>query len=313
MLQINKISEELEYIHDPQNEDYVEVGEKTYVLQPLSDDSDTGKGKNSLVFLATDPDGDEDLIVKFCKYHSDRKQNDARKRFLRFEREIKAMFKANSANLTTSILEIIDNGSMRISGKEFLYYGMEKAECDLSDYLESANPSFQERFDICSSIADSLWDLNNLGIYHRDLKPDNVFYVDGMFKIGDLGFIANRDEDISPEIEDRSDRIGPTARMSPEACNRKYGRESDQFFKASTEIDDTSDIFQLGSILWYVFQGEIATGILSRDDFRHSTGDIFDKMIRPTLEYDKLRRITHDLLQVQISELTNLISQPNAS
>ena len=308
MLKENPNTGELVYEPDLQNDEYVEIGERTFLLRPLGNESDTGKGKNSLVFLGIDPDGKEDIIIKFCKYHSENSLEHASKRFRRFEREIEAMFKANSDCLNPSILEFIDSGSLQINGKTFFYYGMEKAKCDLSDFLTDENPSFQERFDICASIADSLRDLNSAGIYHRDLKPDNIFYVNGRFKIGDLGFIAHRNEDIGPEIEDKDDRIGPTARMSPEACNRKYGRESDEFFKANTEIDETSDMFQLGSVFWYVFQGEIATGILDSKDFRHSTKEIFDKMIKPTLEYDKLRRITHDLLSIQISELTNSLA-----
>lgn len=308
MLKVNKISDELEYERGIQNDEYVEVGEKTYLLQPLRNQSDTGKGKNSLVFLGVDSEGKEDIIIKFCKYHSEIKLTDAKKRFLRFEREIEAMLKAYEEGLNSSILEIFDSGSFQVGGKTFLYYGMEEAELDLTDYLTNEDPPFQERLDICASVADSLSDLNKIGIYHRDLKPDNIFYIDGRFKIGDLGFMAYRDKDISPEIEDRDDRIGPTARMSPEACNRKYGRSSDAFFGANTEIDEASDIYQLGSIFWYVFQGEIATGLMTSEDFRHSSKDIFERMIKPALAYDKVRRITHDLLRTQISELTNILA-----
>ena len=35
--------------------------------------------------------------------------------------------------------------------------------------------------------------LNKYNIMHRDLKPDNIFFHDGIIKLGDFGFCKNLD------------------------------------------------------------------------------------------------------------------------
>lgn len=305
MLEYSEINHSLTLSRDSRKrEDPLPVGEKSYLLRSLGEnDEDTGKGKNSSVFLGLDTEEEENIIIKFCRFHTGRTQCSATKRRHRFEREIRAMRMAQEQELNNSVLQIIDDGRYDVDGNTFLYYGMERADCDLEQYLSRNELTLENRFDICVNIARSLRDLNSIGIYHRDLKPDNVFIVDGLFKIGDLGFADFRNEDLDERLEDPRDRIGPTARMSPEACNRAYGRDADAFFQCDTNICEMSDIFQLGSLFWYVFQGEIATGIISAEDFHHECKSIFDKIIIPPLAYGKSKRAKHEDLESAFNEI----------
>lgn len=72
---------------------------------------------------------------------------------------------------------------------------MDCATCDLKKYLENNQISYAERIYLCLQIAEGLKGLNELGCYHRDLKPDNILMFDNVWQIGDLGLVAFRDED----------------------------------------------------------------------------------------------------------------------
>lgn len=66
-------------------------------------------------------------------------------------------------------------------------------------------------------IAYGIKNLDSLGFYHRDIKPDNILiFNDNQWRISDLGLVAKRDEDIDRPNE----FIGPKGWISPEAMNK---------------------------------------------------------------------------------------------
>lgn len=77
----------------------------------------------------------------------------------------------------------------------FPFYTMDYASGDLKSYLENHDIPFEDRVNLCLQIANGLKELKDIGYYHRDLKPDNILMFDNIWKIGDLGLIAYRDED----------------------------------------------------------------------------------------------------------------------
>ena len=61
---------------------------------------------------------------------------------------------------------------------------------DLSQYLKEHNNriSFHETFQFLRPVMKSLIDMNESGVYHRDIAPDNIRYLkSGWMKIMDLG------------------------------------------------------------------------------------------------------------------------------
>lgn len=64
----------------------------------------------------------------------------------------------------------------------FPFYIMDYATCDLKKYLENNQISYAERIHLCLQIAEGLKELNDLGCYHRDLKPDNILMFDNIWK-----------------------------------------------------------------------------------------------------------------------------------
>jgi serine/threonine protein kinase len=273
---------------DDSPSEYLTVNGVVRLLQPLYDGAGSGKGKNSSVFAVIDPEGlEEDYVVKFCNDHDKLTSTAPRRKRFRFEAEIAALIKARDALRGDYVLNIIDHGTHKIGDRSFLYYVMENAECDLSHFLFKNELSPPQRIVLCYEIRNALKALHSLGIYHRDLKPDNVFFVKERWKVGDLGYIARRDEDF--EIDGRDERIGPTGRMSPEAVNKAFAITDYCGYNHDTIIDEKSEIFQLGKLFWFILQGNLPTGQVKFEDFFFGDERIFN-IIFPMLQYAKSRR-----------------------
>jgi serine/threonine protein kinase len=264
-----------------------------YVLSPLSKEYDRSKGGNSNVFKISDPQSDELLIIKFSKYdvNSPTKPINNIKRIARFGREIEALKIATECSFQ-NVIKYYFNDYREIGKRKFHYYVMEKADYDLTKYLDTNDISEQQRFLLCIQILNGIKELHSKDIYHRDIKPDNILFVNKVWKIGDLGLVENRNSDF--EIKEVGERIGPIGWLSPEAANKylNEGEGKGNKFGFDCNIDAYSDIFQLGKLFWYIFQGNIPIGQIKKSDFKLKDKEIFDILhtmlnhskTRPTLE-----------------------------
>lgn len=272
------------------NRDYILLSDGYRLLKELQPGTRSGKGKNSCVFRACHPEGGPDVIVKFCRFPEGVQGDEEVRRRRRFFREIKALKRADKANLGHFLITLFEDGQCEINNRKFAYYVMEEAECDLTAYLATTSIALQQKMLLCSSILQDLLALHRLGIYHRDLKPDNILFVDEQWKICDLGFISFRGED--EDIDAPRERIGPTGLMSPEATNKAFANLDSQEFEHDCLIDEISDIYQLGGIFWYILQGNLPTGQLVMEDFRIANTNIFSRILMPMLQHGKSRRPT---------------------
>jgi serine/threonine-protein kinase len=116
--------------------------------------------------------------------------------------------------------------------------------------------------EIARQIASALEAAHKAGIVHRDLKPDNIFLVKDpavpggeRVKVLDFG-IAKLHHTQSSSVHTQTNEVFGTPRyMSPEQC------------RSATQIDQRSDIYTLGCILF-----ELLTG---RPPFVGQTGELF--------------------------------------
>src|SRR5581483_5007520 len=238
------------------------------------------RGGNSSVFQAVARDGDEEYVVKFCRFALDTRQ-ELQKPIQRFDREIQALVLARNSAYSDCVIRIISDGEMRMpvlarSRREWnqvrnqrerlKYYVMEKADSDLTTFLRQTDLSFPNRIALCNDLLGILKKLHALGIYHRDIKADNIFMVGGRPVFGDLGLIAYRSED--QDIDKFDEKIGPVGLLSPEATNKHLGLRGKESFSFDCQIDEKSDIFQLGQVFWLVLQSEVPTGHLDDADVR---------------------------------------------
>ncbi len=96
------------------------------------------------------------------------------------------------------------------NGAKPLWYVMPLAK-PLREALAEAT-TFQELVSAFADLAETLTELAKQGIYHRDIKPDNLFWHDGRAVLGDFG-IARWGK---PGLTQVGEKVGPMAFIAPE-------------------------------------------------------------------------------------------------
>ena len=276
--------------NDP-NYDFIEFDNKFYTIKPLIDENDIegGKGGNSNVFKLIDPEKEEDDdydILKFCKYSINTEDEIEKTRIERFKNEIRALKKAKEATCN-EVIEIKFNDAKEIGNQEFLYYVMERGEMDMLEYMMTNEIGNQQKIVLCLSILNGISQLHKLDIYHRDIKPDNIFFINGIPKVGDLGLVGYRDDDQS--LDTIREKIGPSGWLSPEAVNKMLCEGTNYQNIHCCSIKEYSDIFQLAKLIWYIFEGTAPIGQVNLNDFRLQNEDIF-KLLTRMLQFSKDNR-----------------------
>ncbi len=280
-------------------DNYISINGEDFLLKYLNPKKPFNKGASSNIFLLNDPTGEtEDRVIKICKTPYVLRTRDRNIR--RFEREVKA-FKLVKRNGLDGVIKYFSNGQINILDQNYLYIILEKAESDLSSYLTDNHFDFtnNQRLSFCLNILNNLKQLHDIGIYHRDIKHDNILCVNDEFKIGDLGLIEFQTRDF--EMDYPSEKIGPIGWLSPEATNKMLS-DNKCNIAYDCEIDSKSDIFQLGKLFWYIFQGNLPVGQLVETDNQFGDADIFN-VIFSMLQYDKNRRPTIPVLNANIEPI----------
>lgn len=239
------------------------------------------KGGNSNVFLLADPNSkveSDEIIIKICNKPLESSDRKYKRRYLR---EIIALRKA-SRNEKYYIVKCFNYGVLTIDGQNFPFYTMEKADYDLANFLNENEISLEQKLLLCIKVIKGFKDLHSLDIYHRDIKHDNLLMFNDDVKICDLGLIRYRDEDLNYE---KYERVGAFGWESPEVMN-KYLTEKNNILGYDCEVDFQSDIFQLGKLFWYIFQGNLPVGQVILEDFIAGDVDIFNVIFK-MLQYSK--------------------------
>jgi serine/threonine protein kinase len=130
------------------------------------------------------------------------------------------------------------------------FYAMEFVEGeDLQRYVSRRGPlSAATALQVISQVAQALEAAHARKLVHRDIKPANIMAVanrNGKFEIKliDFGLAKGGADDSDASMVTRTqDFIGSPAFASPEQCETK-------------ELDIRSDIYSLGTTLWYLLSG----------------------------------------------------------
>lgn len=277
----------------------IQHNERYYKIEFLKEEGRYVKGGNGIIFKLVDEQEERDYVIKIIKFPDQWKSDwKTKKRINRFEREIEALYTAKE-NILQNVVQIEFNGSIHINGLDFQYYVMEKCECTLKEYLndEEKELSIFQKTLLCQKILIGIKGLHEYKIYHRDIKHDNIFFIGNEPLIGDLGLVDNSDSDIT--INEKGDLIGPTGWFSPEAINKYLVEKTLNPNRFDCKIDNKSEIFQLGKLFWYIYQGNIPIGQVDFEDFVPQDESIFNLLFN-MLRHSKRTRCDPEFVLAEL-------------
>ncbi|NIM98205.1 MAG: protein kinase [candidate division Zixibacteria bacterium] len=190
-----------------------------------------GSGGMGEVYLAEDTRLRRRVALKFLpsQYTSEPELK------ARFMREAQAAAALNHPNIIT-VHEVAEY-------KDKLYIAMEYVEGEsLKDLIARKELSIGQVLDVALQISDGLSAAHQVGIVHRDIKPQNILMgKDNRIRICDFG-LAKAKRDVT--LTQAGSTLGTVAYMSPEQAQ-------------GMEVDQRSDIFSFGVILYEMITGQL--------------------------------------------------------
>lgn len=196
-----------------------------------------GQGGIAEIFRAKQESLERDVAVKilFARFSNDPEI------LRRFERESVVIARLNHPN----IVHVIDKGK---TGNRY-YFVMEYVDgTSLREVMDSEKIPVRAKLEMVAQVCKALDYAHKNGVIHRDIKPANILVDrEGNPMVADFGIaqiVSANDADITS-----SDLVmGTLAYMSPE---QKI---------SSTNVDQTTDIYALGVIIYEILVGKKPLG-----------------------------------------------------
>jgi len=204
-----------------------------------------GRGGMSTVFLARDRKHERDVALKLLR--PDLASAVGSDRFLR---EIKLTAGMNHPH----ILPLLDSGA--IDG--LVWYAMPYVTGgSLRTRLTRHGPlELGEAIRVAAQVASALDYAHRRGIVHRDVKPENILFSEGHAVVADFG-VARAVTVVERQTLTRSGfPVGTLGYMSPEQA---AGR---------TDLDERTDVYGLGCVVYEMLVGETPAGWPLPEDSR---------------------------------------------
>ena len=248
-----------------------------------------GTGGTAEVYLATDFVLKQTVAVKIIK---EELVNDPRS-VARFEHEAEACASFNHPN----IVKVYNQG--KVDERPYLIFEYVKGQT-LFDRIDfQTNFSLKEASEIMIQLLDAIDCIHKRGVIHRDIKPQNIFYLaNGTVKLADFGIAQSLDEDDS-----KLGVFGSVYYLAPEVC-------------VGEQASIQSDIYSCGVTYFQLLTGrlpfedgstkDIAMAHVKRSfphlsQFKPGIVDVFDKIIHkacaknPANRYKSAQEMMNDI------------------
>jgi serine/threonine protein kinase/Flp pilus assembly protein TadD len=215
--------------------------------------SKLGAGGMGEVYLAQDTKLDRKVALKILP--AELALN--RDRMERFDREAKSAAALNHPNIA-QIFEIGEDDGSHFIVMEFI------DGVTLREKLHREKTELLKLMRYLQHVAEGLAKAHAAGIVHRDLKPDNIMITrDGHAKILDFGLVKLLEPRLAETATDDNQEEAATAilqqQSTPGVIMGTVGYMSPEQAQGKTnEIDQRSDIFSFGCILYEAVAGQRA-------------------------------------------------------
>src|SRR5215813_3844539 len=207
--------------------------------------SKLGAGAMGDVYLAHDPKLSRTVALKVLPHELAADKG----RMMRFGQEARAISALNHPNIIT-IHEVDQVESTHFIAVEFV------KGVTLRERLVEGRIPIKDTIDIGEQVAQALAAAHAAGIVHRDLKPENIMVRhDGYVKVLDFGIAKLSEQTAAPvsstvvpgrvEGTKAGAVLGTPSYMSPEQC------------RGAADLDDRSDIWSLGVVLFEMVAGRV--------------------------------------------------------
>jgi len=186
-------------------------------------------GGMGVVFLGRDVALDRRVAIKIIR--PDRATAVATERFVREARILASLSHPN-------LVPVHRAGE----SQSFSYYVMDFLEAEtLAERLRRGPLPPEEAVAVARDVLAALEAVHRSGIVHRDVKPGNIFLVEGRAVIGDFGVAKVADEGTSP-LTDAGKAMGSPGYMAPEQM-------------AGRDVTLATDLFAVGLVLYEALTG----------------------------------------------------------
>ncbi len=208
-----------------------------------------GEGGMGEVYLADDLKLERQVAIKFLPQHLTKDKDNVE----RFEREAKAAASLNHPNIVTIyeiaeendqtfiVMEYVEGQTLREMLNTPLRPPLIGGKSDPSP-IPSSEFRVPNALNIITQIAEGLSEAHKADIIHRDIKPENIL-IDSHGRVKILDFGLAKLKGVSKLTKETS-TLGTIHYMSPEQLQGK-------------EVDNRSDIWSLGVVLYEMFTGEV--------------------------------------------------------
>lgn len=252
-----------------------------------------GKGGDSTVYRALDTSQSpqKDVALKIIKV-----KEDIQTASMQFDREVDGLSRLEHPN----IVKLIDHGEF----EGVLYLATEFIQGrSLREIIKETPLAEETAVDLGLEVAEALNYMNQFGILHRDIKPDNILISDiGEVILVDFGL--SREED-QQTVSIKGEMSGTPQYLAPEYIDGK-------------KLNVKTDIYSLGITLFYMVSGELPfqagtpMALLSKqlnekppvlNEITHGISPEFAALVDRMLLKDPQERISLDDMVVELKNL----------